>query len=295
MHHAALLPQREGEAARRIAEAGADAPIGVGLEVGVALVEDAVADSPRFAEIQRWRIVERDVGSVTGQRDQVGAGADQGLRGNLQRPVVDQAATGQAEIRMPAEEARREVVADVLHARIQAQARVIQGELDCQVDRMRVARARTNRRGGQPHAGGRIVGSQPVEVEQRITHEAMAAGPFAAGHARVQILRYAVEAVARIGDAAGERHHDREARTGPVLHLVGIAVTVGQVVQAVAEGHLETEQGSAVQGHAHVAVSRVIVQHHDGLRAQPGTLHVVAGRAGSSHRILLRLNLPMLA
>ena len=157
---------------------------------------------------------------------------------------------------------------------------------------MRIARLRADRRGTQADLCAVIVCRQCRNIEIRIAHETMPAGALGADDARLQVLRVTVEVVARIGDAAGKRHHDREARTRPADDFGGVAVAVGEVVHDALERHFETEQGRAMPCNAHAPVTTAIGQHHDGLVAQLGPFGAVVGSIRtqqSTARVLLTL------
>jgi len=56
-----------------------------------------------------------------------------------------------------------------------------------------------------------VVHRERGNLEIGVTHEAVPAGAIRTRHARLQILRVVIKTVARVTDAPGEGHHDREA------------------------------------------------------------------------------------
>src|SRR6185312_1195043 len=114
------------------------------------------------------------------------------------------------EVGMPAEEAGGGSVAAVAHARLESQARGIEGEAHAEVDGEGIARNPTH---GctQPRAGAAGARNELRHFKLGIAHEAVAGLPLPGGGSGLQVVLDALEAVARIGDAARERHHDGEA------------------------------------------------------------------------------------
>jgi hypothetical protein len=62
--HAVLLPHRDADAAGRIAQPGAHAAIGVGLQADVGVVEFDRADRARLAEVERRYLRQRQVSGL---------------------------------------------------------------------------------------------------------------------------------------------------------------------------------------------------------------------------------------
>ena len=146
---------------------------------------------------------------------------------------------------------------------------------------MRITRLRPDRRAGESYLGALVVRGERRHREGRVAHEAMPAGARGADHAGLQVLRLAVEGVARIGDAPAERHHDGEARARPGGNFFRIAIAVGEIAHAARRGHLEAQQRRAVAGDAQAPAVVLISQQHDRLPVQGGWFSGIAGHATS--------------
>ena len=88
----------------------------------------------------------------------------------------------------------------------------------------------------------------------------MARLALSGGRSRLQIVVAAVETVARIGNAAGEGHHDAEARARPRDDFGGITVASGNVEGATATRDLEADERGTVAGDAHTPAP-IVLEH----------------------------------
>jgi len=265
VHHAVLLPDRQAESRLRVGEPGSDAPIRVREQVGIALVENARANEARAAKIELRRVVQRHVGRIPRQCDQIGAGADQRPRGHLQQPLVGAAVTDM-EVRVPAEEAGRGLAAAIAHSRLERESGLIEGEAHGEVDRKRIARPLVDR-GAQcrPCASG--IRGELGDVKVVVAHETVAALPLSGGRAGLQIVLPPIEAIARLGDTARKGHHDGEARARTGDDLGGIAVRCRDVDRAATASDFEADERGAMAGDAY-APAGIVAQRHDRLIAQ---------------------------
>lgn len=116
--------------------------------------------------------------------------------------------------------------------------------------------------------------------EIRVAYESVHDASRCARGAGLQIVFAAVEAVARVADAPGERHHDREVGAAPCADGSRVAVARRDVERAACVRHLETDQCCTVTSDADSSAA-IVPQHHQRLVIQRGAFGGV-----SAHRLV---------
>src|SRR6185437_14899064 len=172
------------------------------------VIENAASYQTRSAEVELRRIAQRHVGGIAFQRDEIAPGADQCARGYLQHPLIG-CSIADTEVWMPAEETGGGTVAAVAHPCLEREAGGIEDEAHREIDVERITCPAADRRAQGRPRGTRLC-HELRDGKVRIAHEAVARPALSRGCSGLQIVLGAIEAVARIGDPAGEGRHDPE-------------------------------------------------------------------------------------